>query len=512
MGVAVSNMNVQFWVESDGWTDIVADTIAIEGLRFSYGITGNGPLDVCASVGTLEFTLNNKASNSGGLQGYYSPLHSNARTAWNVGRLVRVQFTYDSTDYVKWYGKIVSIDPEPGAYGSQRVHVRGEDGVADLLHGSVRALTLETDQNESDLIAAVLDALPADAQPPAQDLDTGVDVIPYAFDALQGNAWALPIIRDLAQSSNGLFCVQGDGTARYINRVNRSTSTSAVTLTNTMHGFAAPSQIAGILNKARVTIHPKSISPAATEELYASMDGASIVVNYGETVTLWVDYTDPNDRETRVGGANVVTAVAEGTHYHAYYPDLYLPGGGNPTAAITVTLTAFGASAKWTFENDGALALPVYVESLVVIGKALRDLGEESYESSAEYYYGERAMAVDLPYQGAGETARGMAQWIVDQYSRETRPQIAWVKFLANDSDTLMTQALAREPGDCVTLTETMTGTAAVRCIIHSVSFEVEAPRWIRCRWGVAPASPWAMWSLGTTGFTELGETTTLGF
>ena len=510
MGVAVS-FNVQYWVDGDGWVTITSDTVAVEGLRLSYGITGNGPMDVCASVGTLEFTLNNAANNSGGVQGYYSPLHANQRANWDYGRLVRVVFTYSATDYVKFYGKLVSIDPEPGTYRGQRVAVRAEDGIADMLHASVRKMGLQTDKYEDDLIDTVISSMPDDSRPPAWTLDEGLDFTSYAFDQLSGNMWALPIIRDLVQSSNGLFVIEGSGTARYINRVNRSTATSAITLTNTMHGLETATSLQGLFNRVRVTIHPKSISAAATEELYASPETAVILVPYGETVELFVDYTDPNDRETKVGGASVVTAVVEGTHYHAYYPDLYLPGGGNPTATITVTLTAFASTAKWSFQNTSALGLPVEVRDLVIIGKVLRDLGEESYEAASSQYYGERALAIDLPFQQSATTARHMAQWIADQYS-VLAEQTSAVEFIANDSSANMTAALAVEPGDAITLTETVTGLSSVKCLVHSVSLDVTEGPWVRCRWGLAPGEPWSMWSLGTSGYTELGQTTTLGF
>ncbi len=86
------------------------------------------------------------------------------------------------------------------------------------------------------------------------------------------------------------------------------------------------------------------------------------------------------------------------------------------------------------------------------------------------------------------------------------------IGFIASGSSTLMTQALAREPGDVITVSETMSGFSSVRAAIQSVELEVTHKNWLRCRWGLAPANNVPLWLLGTAGFSEVGVTTIVGF
>lgn len=81
---------------SSAWTPLTSDTISVERLSIQYGITGNRPTDCIASTGECRFTLRNDAGNSGGTQGWYSPLHASARSGWTFEIPVRVTFQYQS--------------------------------------------------------------------------------------------------------------------------------------------------------------------------------------------------------------------------------------------------------------------------------------------------------------------------------------------------------------------------------------------------------------------------------
>jgi len=410
--------------------------------------------------------------------------------------------------YVKFRGKVAVIDPVPGQYGPQRVHVVAYDGVYDLLEADAREIAYATNKTESEAIALVLDSAPSASQPIARSLDTGVDTFPVVFDKLGGGTKCLPLIRDLALSAGGVYFHRGDGTARLLNRHNRTLAASSYTFTNTMHGFVAPSGIDRAWNKIRVTAHPKTVSAAATDELYTKPTGdATILIASGATFELWVEFTDPNDRQTQIGGADVVTVLVGGTHYAA---NSAADGGGSSlTANIIATITPFASSALFSLQNIGGTA--AYITVLKAIGKAVRDLGPQTAQKESTQDYGEHPLDIDLPYQSNFLLAKSYAEFIEAQFATLSG-QLDSLEFIANDSGDFMTQALAREPGEAVTITEAVTGVSAVKAVVNAVEFDVGPKCWINVRWGLAPAAPWAIWQLGVAGATELGETTLLGF
>lgn len=507
MGVTAT-MKVEAELSAGVWTDITADTKAAVGpLTIKYGIDGNGPIDLVASPGECSFALRNDAGNSGGLQGYYSPQHTNCRSGWGFGTGIRVSFTYSGgsiTDKVKFRGKVTTIDPVPGQYGPQHVHVVAHDGIYDLLSADAKELAIFTDSDESTLIGEVLDAVPTAAQPVSRSLDTGVGIFPVAFWNLQGKAKALKVISDLAISELGRVFVTGAGVFRYKNRHNwGALNTSAVTIANTMQGFVAPTSVDRLINRFLVTAHPLSVSTAATDLLY-DLPAGTVSIGPGETRELWCDYTDPNDRQSKIGGASVVTSLVSGTHYSGNASPDGL--GTDLSSDLTVSLTAFGTTGKFSVENTGSATAWL---RLYIYGKAIRDEGAITIESASAQDFGDRTMTVDLPYQDSPFVTQSVADYLQGVYSTLAN-QGDELEFIANENGTFMTHALNREPGDEITVSETVTGYSSAGFVIQWIELTVTPRCWVRCRWGLAPASTLsAPWQLDTG---DLGTGTILGF
>jgi hypothetical protein len=500
---ATMRIDVKF-SEVDPWTSLGTDVLGAYGVTLKYGINGNGPVDNVASPGQLTFVLRNDARNSGTTQGWYSPAHASKRSGWGFGIPVRVVVTYSAVDYVKFIGKIREILPAAGRYREQVAYVTAYDHVRDLLDANAREVTVQASQTEAELIEHVLDSIPADLQPLSRDIDTGVDSYPFAFDDVGGGVKALALIKDVAVSALGLVFIKGDGTFCYRSRHTRALEASAYTFNDTMHGLSVPSTLDQVYTRVRATNHPKSVSASATDELTTLPSGNSIEIPSGESVEVWTDYTDPNDRTIKIGGTAVVTVLVGGTHYSAFQN---ADGSGlNLTGNIGATISPFSSTAKWTLTNTGGST--AYVTVLKAIGKAVRDLGPQTFE----YVGGSTGvpLEIDLPYQDDPFIAESAATYIVSTYGSQTS-QIDGIEFIANKSGDFMTQALTREIGDRITVIETATGISA-DAIIHSVSFDVSQPVHIRCSWGLAPASTFNFWQLGIAGASELGETTVLGF
>jgi hypothetical protein len=82
-----------------------------------------------------------------------------------------------------------------------------------------------------------------------------------------------------------------------------------------------------------------------------------------------------------------------------------------------------------------------------------------------------------------------------------------------------MTQSLAREPGDKITIAESVTGLVAtggsgaqIGYFINGVTMAVRPGGIITTSWVLAPAEQQAAWVLNQIGASEIGITTNLGF
>jgi hypothetical protein len=421
---------------------------------------------------------------------------------------VRVVFSYAGVDYIKFTGKVRDILPDAGKYRARLVHVTAYDVMRDLAEADAREVTIQVNKAEDELLDALIAAMPATAQPAATDFDAGVDSYPIVFDKVAGDTKALAAGRDIVVSSLGMWFCIGDGTLKYLSRHSLATTTSAVSLGDAdLDDIAVPSSLDGVFNRVRTTTHPKVISAAATDELYTLPTGSSIEVGAGETVEVWTAYTDPADRQTHIGGTEVVTVLAGGTHYAA---NSQADGGGSSmTSSITATLTPFASTGKWSFTNGAATA--AFITTQKVIGKAVRDPGPRTFESYEAEDYGDRPLNIDLPYQDDPYIGQSAADYIVAQYSSLSQ-QIESVTFLANRSAALLVQALTREPGDRITVSETVTGVTSVQCIIQSVELEVRPGMIVICKWGVRPANTIRFWQWGIAGASEWGQTTIYAF
>lgn len=487
------------------WVDISADLVAEAGLDIKYGIDGNGPADVIASVGYAKFTLRNDAG-SGHPQGYYSPRNVNRRSGWTTSLPCRITLTYAAVAYVKHRGTITDINPAPGRYATQRVVVVSSDAMYNLMEADASKIALQVSKTEAELQTAVFAAIPSTSQPTAVSLDTGLDVFPIAFDTLSSDK-AMGLLKDAVQSSFGLAFIKGDGTYRYFSRHARSVAVSALTLNDTMHELNVPSSVDRLFNHFRMTIHPKTVTATPTELLYALPSGdATVVVPGMSSIDVTVSYTDPNNRQQSVGGLSVVTALVAGTHYAA---NTLADGTGTTmTASITAVLTDYGSKANFNLTNSDANS--VYMTVLNVFGKVVRDPGPQVIEYTIVQPYGERVQDIDLKFQDDSIITTDAVRYLANIYSTLS-DLIDSVGFIANNDTNNMVGALSFEPGTAITVTETVSG-VSMKAIIMSIRLTFDKHGFLTCRWGLATASQITFWQWGLVGASEWGQTTIYGF
>lgn len=414
--------------------------------------------------------------------------------------------------YIQHWGKLRSADPNPGAYRAHRVKVTSYDRMRDLAETKVRAIDVAINKTETELLTLMLDSLPATAQPLRRSFATGVDTYPYAFNELGAGTPALTVTKHIAVSAFATIFMKGDGTLVLQSRNTRSSGTSSFTFNETMSGLSTAANVDELVNNVRTTINPRTIDSAATTVI-ASTTGTPLSVGAGNTITIYLEYRDPSDTQTLIGGTAVVNATATTDYLGNAAAD---GSGSNLTSDLSITTTAYASTAKLVIENTGTATIYLVnasgVAFLQLRGKGIYQRSPQSFEAVSAQPYGDRMLSINLPYQSSTDNAQSYALVVEENYNDQASAQLETISFQANDSDDLLQQALAREPGDIISITESTVGASALDMVIQSVTLDVSAGPWVTCTYGLAPATLFAMWILGTDGRTELGETTILGW
>lgn len=206
------------WI--DLWPDVVHPSV--KGKR---GISSNGLNDRVGDAGELSFTLRNDEWNSAGLEGYYSPGHSNCLSGWTTSLPVRLGLTYDTWTRYKWAGRITpdGIQVSPGTNATRRVDVLCEDFMGTAARHRMNLMTAQYDKYFHEAIQLVLDNMPV--QPAAirvvdrAGTSSGVLPFPFMFDISGVETTALgefqkmatSVAADGATAGNGYIVIQGDG-------------------------------------------------------------------------------------------------------------------------------------------------------------------------------------------------------------------------------------------------------------------------------------------------------------
>ncbi len=180
-----------------------------------------------------------------------------------------------------------------------------------------------------------------------------------------------------------------------------------------------PSAMDRIYNHVEATAHPRN--KGSTIIVLVSLD-EEIELRSGQTVELFVAYTDPNNKDARIGGANMVAPVS-GTDYTAR--DAANGGGSLITSQFDLSDTEFeGSGCKIVATNNadktGYLRGPGTSPGMQIRGKPLyryspvSQRGKGSTDSITDY--GERWLRIDMPYQDNVLVAQDVANFTANVY------------------------------------------------------------------------------------------------
>ena len=556
-------LNAYFSGTSAASTDITADVVlGVQPLRGSYGISGTSPTSRVGRTGTLTFAMNNSTSNSGGVQGYYSPGHTNARSTgtvgWNLGLVLSVTLTYAGTSYIKFIGTLTDVLPDAGQYQRQSVRCTVLDWMDEAARSKLKALPVQTSQRSDQLITTLV-TNSVGRQPIATDYDTGRSTFAYVLDNLKDNkTTVLKALTDVVMSEMGYLYIRGTtdaasakgGKLTFENRISRlSYGASAHTFSNDMVRLDARQSRKDIINHTYVSVHPRTLDAAVTVLWELTSTEVVSSVEAGATTTIIAEFTDlivtgvnfgastsTTGRGAQVATTNLTTPVS-GTDWIANSSS---DGTGvNVTADIAVTVATTAANtATLQIVNSGSVK--AYLTTLQVRGNVLKDETNTTVDAtnaSSITTYGEQDMRINMPYESDPDLALEIAQW-QNAASDSARFVVRSMEIASNSSATLMEQSLLREPGDKIGIDETMTGLdndeawhlgtvgeselgettwldynpSSGDFFIQGVSFTVSSGNILKVKWNLKPADQSSAWILGVVSASELGETTVLSW
>lgn len=529
MSAVTPKIELELAGRGSGWTEITSDVLS--PIRIGYGIRGAGPTDRTASAGSCTFTLNNSETNSARTLGYYSIGGASSRAGFTLGIRVRVQFRDPATStwHVKFVGAITSITVTPGRYRSRTVQVIATDWIDEAARSTIAGLVTQTNKRSDEIVTLLINNVARG--PVSTSIATGASTFPYALDTARDDR-PNPVLQELARvtlSELGFFYVKGDGTAVFESRFDRLNLANQATFSDTMTGLNVTSSRDDLLSKVQVVAHPRT-ADTVPQVLYRLQSVPSLGVL--EDITAVCGYSDPNNRASRVGGTAMVTPVP----YTDYTANSKADGTGTDlTMDLGITATFSSNSARVTAVN--------YSLSRSHITKfQLRGIGLYDYENAVAEAentqvattFGEQTVTVDMPYSSDLALSSSAARYLLGLYGSESvgiwflgtagsselgittqlpysvRRSVGSVS-VAPATAALQTQILAREVGDRISISESVTGINKP-FYINAVDLEVTAPGLPFVTWLLAPADTTGYWRLGTASFSNLGESTRLAY
>jgi len=458
------------------WLDVTPDVRNARGLRFRRGMDGPDVTDRVAGNGELQIVMENSTENSAGLEGYYSPHNASLRSGFRVGTPVRVSFLHYGTSYYKWQGWIINLRALPGKLMEREVVVRAADWIDYAGRVTLSGLGIETGKRADELMGSIWVNSPR--SPESFFFNIASDVYAYGLDNTEDEGvLILKEINRLAISELGYAYVRGDtvggGQLRFEARQTRSGTPVRWAMTETeleTNGLELSDHgLEGMINRVLVELHPRRVDAAATTVLF-SLGNAPLI---GSTpVTFDAPYRDPESgRYVRVGGINMETPLTSPTNFLVNANED--GSGANLSANFSVTAVFGGNSAEITVtKNSGADG---YLTKCELRGKgvyAFESVIVDIKDSASILKYGQMSQRIDMPYQSDVNLANTIAALILAN-NKEPRTKVKSVAFTANVSSAAMMHALARDIGDRITISESISGLASEAYFIQAIDFSV---------------------------------------
>lgn len=439
------------------WTDITDDVVVSQmPISWKIGNNGTGVQDNVAGPGTMTLALDNGITNTAGLQGYYTVGHANCRAGFKKWIPIRLTILYDGDPHVKFRGFIKSADPTPGEHGEQYVALTCVDWMYVSMRAYTSALPIQIDETAETLFGIVVDA--AERPPVAVEVHAGSEQFPFSFDNSHGedDSPMSEFVR-IATSERGFIYVRGDGTLVHEGRDLRQLTTDLAATFSFQHGLEPTYDVDRIINVVRATFYPRR-SDALPTTVLASLptQHSEHFLAPGAVIELEGQYRDPAQKIARVGGTDMQDPTPSTDYTMHTDPE----GTGTDLTSDLLVTAVYGANlVKWRLENRSSTAAG-YITKLQARGIGLyHDEAPPvvARDEASIREHGERPLSIDLPYVSSMSSALAIANMILGQFSQQERVIPTAITMLANYSDAVMRDTLARDLGHRIGIEEPMT-------------------------------------------------------
>jgi hypothetical protein len=438
------------------WVDLTYDTRSPVPVMVSYGIKGYSVKERVASTGTLTFALDNSIQNSSGLLGHYSPDHTNARSGFDLGVAVRINIVDNSGANFKMRGKIIGIEPVAGLYREKYTLVTVADWMEDAATHALDGIAVQTDQRGDEVVSTVVGNMPT--APQSTNYGTGIETLAYSLQSEDdGKTKPLSVFQKITQSDMSYIYRKGNTTNGetlvYETRRQRENNlTPVATLDDTMVELSAVRNLDTLYKQVNVVNRPVEIDDYATTVLATLQK--ELEIPPGQTRTFILRYRDSTERAQRVSGTDIVNPLIADTDYKfSSLPDSEL---GDMNADLDITVAPGGNTIEITAINNSARRSG-YLNPCQVRGRGIYQYDDVTSTAVPATVVGSQVLQFAQPYLDNPVSGERFARWIATHWGAATT-QIATCEFVANSSAALMTAAATVEIGDCVSITETVTG------------------------------------------------------
>lgn len=495
---------------SSAWTDISSDVlIAGKAINANWGIRGNSEVERMADTGVLSFSLNNAT-------GKYSPNLAGALAGWKKGIPIKLVLTFENQDYVRFRGKVESVNIDAGTSKQRQVSVTVTDWLDYAAEYPLVQPSVDTDKRADEAINTIVTAMPI--QPQATSYDTGDNVFPVVFNTVTDKTRAYSEISKLVLSEMGYCYLKKDKTYGETLVFESETHRSGLhdLAMVPVHSEEADSLLTeggdvillesgdflqmdqqetvlmedtmtdldveyggNLINTMQFTAYPKKVDAAATTVLFKL--NQPILLASGETQTLTARYTDPSGGGRKVNGMDMVTPAAT-TDY--LFNTLQNGTGSNITANLTVTASYGAEGVTYTLTNG--YSAQGYITKLQARGKGIYNYNSISYTAENDASCNEHGVIsknINQPYQVTLAQGTLKAESIV---MREKQPRtiLDTVYFTANNSNKLMNAFLNIDVGDLVEIKESQTGIDG-QYWVNGIEFGIVGGKVVEVRWYV---------------------------
>jgi hypothetical protein len=322
--------------------------------------------------------------------------------------------------------------------------------------------------------------------------------------------FAIQAIRECADSEQGRFFVQRNGTVTFLDRLYFfSPLTNQITLNVSPFEMKASTDVRRIANLVKVTVHPRAtaglVDVIATSATAIRVPPKSATGPGVRTVTMRFR----NAAGDPIGATGVVVPLTPTTDYLV---NDRADGQGfdytNSPSFQVGTIAVHGSEVAIPLINY-AIG-PLFVTKLQVRGLPITTydpITQVQEDTASQSLYLRRIRALDLPLSGSVEFGEALAYYVLSRYKTpftlvesvkvENQPVIGGVNLFSIDLF------------QWITVTDSQTGISNMRLFTTGYEFDLDA-KGFRLTLFTARADDTSYWNLGTTGYGELDTATRL--